>query len=267
MKKYYLIITLLSTIVFIQCTHVHIKKEYYENGSLKSVAQYNKLDSIDGYLKLYYQSGNLESEQNFVNGKANGTFKWYYKDGKLSAQVNYIKGKEEGVYKSFYPSGDLYKRTDYKNGIIEGIYKEYYKGGRLKISEIRKGDDVVFLEEYDTTGKLIKDFRKIEIRADKDTINVNEKYKAIITLQGPKNGTFSYDASKLISKEALKSSKGYIEIKGQDLSVVNGSGLYESTPDKPGEYYYFGHAKIYSDSAKTIIRKYQFQKKVVVLAN
>lgn len=253
-------ITIGVTILFIQCSY--IKKEYYEDGSIKSMAHYNKQDSLDGELKTFYKSGKLESRQFYTNGIAHDTFYWYHENGNLATKVNYNEGKEEGLLESFYPSGALFQIVDYEKGKRTGAYKEYFESGKIRRNEFKVGDTVVFFEEYDMLGKLINDYRKINIEANKDTVLIGERYEAIISVLGPRNKLVEYEASRLVNKNEILN--GGIKILGANLPSEEGKGKYVAVSDREGMFYYFGHAVVYKDSTKKEYRKYQFQSKVYV---
>mgnify|MGYP001342756883 CR=1 FL=1 len=40
----------------------------------------------DGYVKKYYENGQLEVEGNRKDGKREGLWKWYYEDGQLARE-------------------------------------------------------------------------------------------------------------------------------------------------------------------------------------
>ena len=86
-----------------------VLKEVVETGTYKSKDTTGKLCSNDkrnvmpikngkpeGFAKEYYESGALEAEINFKNGKMEG-LKWYYESGILKAKVKFKNGKEEWV--------------------------------------------------------------------------------------------------------------------------------------------------------------------------
>lgn len=80
----------------------------------------------------------------------------YYESGKLEWEYNYIKGKLEGEYKNYYENGKLKRTGNYKNGLLEGEAVFYLEGGQIgeKASFINgeEGDHLY----YDKIGKLIK---------------------------------------------------------------------------------------------------------------
>ena len=49
----------------------------------------------NGEIKTYYESGQLETIVNIVDGLKQGEEKWYYKSGKLASTVTYVDGVEQ----------------------------------------------------------------------------------------------------------------------------------------------------------------------------
>ena len=48
-----------------------------------------------GYIKKYYDNGNIRFEGEYLNGKRNGKGKEYYYDGKLKFEGEYLNGKRQ----------------------------------------------------------------------------------------------------------------------------------------------------------------------------
>jgi len=111
---------------------IEIRKEYWDNGNLKSEVPYKKSYGIGwkkvktklvphGIAKDYYESGVLEREDPYVDGKREGTIKLYNKDGILEASAEYKDNKRNGK--------SVYYNTD--GSVIE---EEYYKDGNLTMA-------------------------------------------------------------------------------------------------------------------------------------
>ena len=66
------------------------------------------------YDKSYYESGQLEYEGNFIDGKQDGLWKYYYESGQLETTRNF-KDKYEGER--------IHKYQDFKH---------YYENGKIK---------------------------------------------------------------------------------------------------------------------------------------
>ena len=57
--------------------------------------------------KKYYETGELQHEITFINGKAHGTMKGYYKSGQLEIEELTVEGYNHGPSKGYYESGKL----------------------------------------------------------------------------------------------------------------------------------------------------------------
>jgi len=73
-----------------------LRKAYFNGGALK-VNKWNAVDeNFYGVHIVLYETGELEYEANFENGKLNGITKEYYVSGRLKGEVNYKDGKKDG---------------------------------------------------------------------------------------------------------------------------------------------------------------------------
>ena len=74
-------------------SYAEVKKEFYPSGKLKLEFSLNTNGKMEGIHKVYYESGKLKSEGNYINGKLEGIVKWYYERGNLWIEANYKSGK------------------------------------------------------------------------------------------------------------------------------------------------------------------------------
>jgi antitoxin component YwqK of YwqJK toxin-antitoxin module len=51
--------------------------------------------------KSYYESGALEREIPYVNGKMQGIVKWYYTSGALLWEIPYVNGNKHGIERGY----------------------------------------------------------------------------------------------------------------------------------------------------------------------
>ncbi len=85
-----------------------------------------------GIVRKYWESGILQDETPFVNGKENGIQKSYYENGKLLSEVPYTNGNANGVSKLYYENGKVEGEITYTNGrpILKKDYDE--SGNEIK---------------------------------------------------------------------------------------------------------------------------------------
>lgn len=141
-----------------------IFKRYWDNGNLNSQKTVTADGRVSGAYKLFYENGQLQSDENFSNGFKTGLCQYFFDDGKLKMSENYkivdnisvrdgeaqqfiaggicIKSYNyknnnlEGLCKSFYPSGSIKKEENYKADLYNGDVKEYGEDGLLRLHEI-----------------------------------------------------------------------------------------------------------------------------------
>ena len=71
-----------------------VKKEYWDNGKLKSETHYKNGEN-DGPKTVWYKSGKKKYLKHYKNGIENGLRKEWDEDGTLTYEGNYIDGVEE----------------------------------------------------------------------------------------------------------------------------------------------------------------------------
>lgn len=102
-----------------------IVQTFYESGVLESEGEF--IDGkISGELKVYYKSGNIQIASNYKDDIKNGEEIIYYENGQVKQQGTYINGKKDGVFKEYLPNGVLASETTYKEDVFteKKIYTE-----------------------------------------------------------------------------------------------------------------------------------------------
>ena len=69
--------------------------------------------------KEYYNNGNVRSETLYVNGKI-GVKKYYFENGDVMLEIPYKNGKRSGLSKRYYPNGNI--------SLIFNIYQNNWFG-------------------------------------------------------------------------------------------------------------------------------------------
>jgi len=106
---------------------IEVRKEYWDNGNLKSEVPYKKSYGLGwkkvkttlvphGIAKIYYETGILEKEDPYVEGERTGTMKVYTEKGTLRASFEYKNGKQEGAETYYYSDGSVMDVVYYKDG-------------------------------------------------------------------------------------------------------------------------------------------------------
>lgn len=116
-----------------------LEKIYNEIGGLQEEIPWVN-GVVDGVVKEYYKheaffndTGKLKWEVPYKNGKKHGTEIGYYNTGEVETKINWINGKRDGngAFQSFFKSGKIKQITNFKND-KEISEKVYYEEGQLK---------------------------------------------------------------------------------------------------------------------------------------
>ena len=108
---------------------IEVRKEYWDNGNLKSEVPYKKSYGV-GYKKIkttliphgiakeYYESGTLKKEDPYVEGERTGFVKFYDENASIEMSAEFQNSKQDGKTTYYY-----------EDGTVMGV--EYYKDGNL----------------------------------------------------------------------------------------------------------------------------------------
>ena len=108
---------------------IEVRKEYWDNGNLKSEVPYKKSYGLGwkkvktklvphGIAKEYYESGILEKEDPYVEGKRTGLVKFYREDGSLEVSYEFKNSIQDGKTTYYYSDGTVMNEEYYKDGNI-----------------------------------------------------------------------------------------------------------------------------------------------------
>jgi len=115
-----------------QRRHVQL---FYESGNIESDGNYLN-GKKDGLWTFYNDDNDYWSQGNFLEGKKVGLWKFYYDiDSTLEQKGRYLNGKKDGIWESFYKSGQIYQSGNYENGYKIGHWDYYYENGN-KLQEL-----------------------------------------------------------------------------------------------------------------------------------
>jgi hypothetical protein len=182
------IIIYMFIVFFISACDNNLKKEYYDNGNLKSQIHYNSLGEMDGVVKHYYKNGKVSKEIFYTNGKKNGKYTEFYKSGEVKYKTFFKNDEQDGYFYEYYEDGNIMKKAFYKKNIIDSFYLSYYKNKKINMYAIVSDGITNYSITYDISGKITEEYRPILINnKDIDSISVN-KGEITIDLSGPKKG-------------------------------------------------------------------------------
>jgi len=115
-----------------------VKKEYWDNGKLKSEIHY-KNGEKDGLETNWDYRGEKDYETHWKNGEKDGLYtKFLY--GSKWIEIHYKNGKEDGLETEWYESGAKKNEAHFKNGKEDGLETRWYINGRKN-----QGSCLIFL--------------------------------------------------------------------------------------------------------------------------
>ncbi|BAX81474.1 toxin-antitoxin system YwqK family antitoxin [Labilibaculum antarcticum] len=175
-------------ILLVSCTEV--KKEYYENGVIKSKVQLDTENNWHGKVKLYNDKGIINFESNYYHGKPNGLAKFYYPDGKLRMVKPFEKGKIKGEVQGFDTLGQLNYIERHRNDKLLS-YKWFNADGKVTDSfTYLNVDSLPTLSDFKVTFS-----HNCDTFISGDTVNIDIKHSSIFKNQIvpiASNGTIIY---------------------------------------------------------------------------
>lgn len=122
----------ITAIMLICCNCVNSTpeiKETYADGKPKKVEEYITDDK--GNKVLYKETHFFPGEQKYVSGTynnanlRNGVWTSWYENGQKNSEQKYVNGKEDGAYNVWHPNGKKYIKGAYKMGEKVGTWYFY----------------------------------------------------------------------------------------------------------------------------------------------
>ncbi len=146
-----------------------IRKEYYEDGSIRVVGSYSggkkkgtfreydkEGKEINGY--LYDNDRKMGEGMLDSLGRRIGAWKLYHTSGELRAEGEYIEGLKEGPWTFYFVNGSTEQKGSYKGDLPTGQWKWFFANGTMHREEIyRKGKEDGHAVEYDSAGVVINE--------------------------------------------------------------------------------------------------------------
>lgn len=180
----------------------------------------------DGPFKTYFESGEVKTEGQCLDGKRVGEWKDYYENGQISRTYKYHKGKYlKRFVRLFYEDGNLKQETTKVDDYY--VVLGYYESGNIKFKRKFEGG---FYKEFRENGvlKIEADYEKYELNGVWKLYHENGNLAWQVNyLNGYRNGGYKqfYENGKLklegvIIKEKKKgeekrySQEGHLEWKG-----------------------------------------------------
>lgn len=109
-------------------------KYYHEASPAVMSIEHYKAGKLNGSRKVFYKSGKIAEDENYVNGIREGAYKRYTESGIVIEEVTYKKGQPDGIAIYRDSDGQLASKGPYVDGLKKGIW-EFYENGKLKKKE------------------------------------------------------------------------------------------------------------------------------------
>lgn len=122
-----------------------IYRYYFKEGKGKGKLAYEAYYTNglkNGTTKVFYNNGNIFTENNVTLCYMDGFFKQYYYEGGLEKELYYNNGALE-VAMGFYQNGNKEYEAIYKNGKKDGIEIIYNFGGGVKERILWKDGEII----------------------------------------------------------------------------------------------------------------------------
>lgn len=85
-------------------------EHFYEDGSKKSVYQFDRKDKLTGKYIEYYKDGQIKTIGYYRDGKKTGTWSTYYDNGKVDSEGYYSNGEKSGKWVEHNSEGKKIKK-------------------------------------------------------------------------------------------------------------------------------------------------------------
>jgi antitoxin component YwqK of YwqJK toxin-antitoxin module len=132
------------------------KQEFYSNGQIEIEEEY--LNGMrNGKRTIWYPNGVVFCKQTYVNDTLNGKSEWFYPSGQISKEDYYIKGKSYNISRQYYDSTfapyerkylvERYKTSDSLNFVYKRVQIEN------EIIYNSSGEQIIY-RRYSRIGKV-----------------------------------------------------------------------------------------------------------------
>lgn len=129
-----------------------VKKEFYPNNKPHRIAEYS-IGLQNGSRKTYSNSGKLELEIFFKNGKKHGAWHYYFDSGLEAKLENWSEGEKNGEFKELDEKGLILTQEFYmKNIPIEKHIQNYPDGKPKHITIFDKKGNIIEETSFDESG-------------------------------------------------------------------------------------------------------------------
>lgn len=120
----------LGMLLFLASCGDDVKKEYWENGNIKSELRYEG-EKLNGVCTWYLPNGKPQMEVCYRDNQMNGLLRRWHENGNLMEECWYRDGVQDSVSKVYSLHGTLVCQSYYRDGKLDGAFKRWYENGQL----------------------------------------------------------------------------------------------------------------------------------------
>ena len=121
----------LALAAMVSCNdRVDVRKDYWENGTLKSELRYED-GELNGISTWYMANGKPQLDVSYSHNKMNGLSRRWHENGNLMEESWYKDGVQDSVFKVFSLKGILVEEGYYVDGKLNGEYHRWYENGQV----------------------------------------------------------------------------------------------------------------------------------------
>lgn len=115
------------------------KKEFYENGRLKSIYLMDTIGNGRGISYHFNKNGLKSGDFSYKGKKIDGVSRVYF-NGRLTLEELFVNGKKNGYSKNYDEEGKIFEEGEYMDDLEHGVWN-YYHEDKLILSELyNKGE-------------------------------------------------------------------------------------------------------------------------------
>ncbi len=126
------------------------KASVYDDGSLQSLAYFNKDGKLNGPYTKWYEDGQKWVEWNYKNNNLHGLLTDWHPNGNKWREVNFVNGKKDGLATKWHKNGEKQAEGNWVNGKLHGKKTIY------------NCDGSIFIVEYYNKGIKVKELKDVE---------------------------------------------------------------------------------------------------------
>ena len=136
----------------IRLVKVNLSLNYYDT----KIQCENRYSDDNKEVKLCkYESGAVESETHFIDGKEDGVAVGWYENGARKYEIPYNRGRLKGVEIQYYNTGSKLFEIRFKNDMKDGVELWWYENGAKRSeSSYKEGKKEGIEKNWDEQGNL-----------------------------------------------------------------------------------------------------------------